>query len=55
MFDSNDVQKSEFVKSKFGIYGVCETSALIMAGFDSQLIYKKTSFDGVTIAVAISR
>lgn len=55
LFDSNDVQKSEFVKSKFGIYGVCEPSALIMAGFDSKLIYKKTSFDGVTIAVAISR
>ena len=55
LFDSNDVQKSEFVKSKFGIYGVCEPSALIMAGFDSKLIYKKTSFDGVTIAIAISR
>ena len=55
LFESNDVQKSEFVKSKFGIYGVCEPSALIMAGFDSKLIYKKTSFDGVTIAVAISR
>jgi cobalt-precorrin 5A hydrolase len=55
LFDSNDVQKSEFVKSKFGIYGVCEPSALIMAGFDSKLIYKKTTFDGVTIAVSISR
>ena len=47
--------KSEFVKSKFGIYGVCEPSALITAGFDSKLIYKKTSYDGVTIAVAISK
>ena len=54
LFESNDVQKSEFVKSKFGIYGVCEPSALIMAGFDSELIYKKTSYDGVTIAIAIS-
>lgn len=54
LFESNDVQKSEFVKSKFGIYGVCEPSALITAGFDSKLIYKKTSYDGVTIAVAIS-
>ena len=43
LFESNDVQKSEFVKSKFGIYGVCEPSALIMAGFNSKLIYKKTS------------
>ena len=55
LFESNDIQKSEFVKSKFGIYGVCEPSALINAGFDSKLIYKKTSFDGVTIAVAISK
>lgn len=55
MFESNDIQKSEFVKSKFGIYGVCEPSALITAGFDSKLIYKKTSFNGVTIAVAISK
>ena len=54
LFESNDVQKSEFVKSKFGIYGVCEPSALIMAGFDSKLIYKKTSYGGVTISVAIS-
>ncbi|WP_298499001.1 cobalt-precorrin 5A hydrolase [uncultured Methanobrevibacter sp.] len=55
LFESKDVQKSEFVKSKFGIYGVCEPSALIMAGFDSKLIYKKTSYDGVTISMAISK
>ena len=55
LFESNDIQKSEFVKSKFGIHGVCEPSALIMAGFDSKLIYKKTSYDGVTIAIAISK
>ena len=54
LFESKDIIKSEFVKSKFGIYGVCEPSALIMAGFDSKLIYKKTSYDGVTIAVAVS-
>ena len=54
LFESNDVSKSEFVYSKFGIYGVCEPSALIMAGFESKLIYKKTSYDGVTIAVAVS-
>jgi cobalt-precorrin 5A hydrolase len=55
LFESDDVSKSEFVKSKFGIYGVCEPSALIMAGFDSKLIYKKTSYDGVTVAIAISK
>ena len=54
LFKSEDVSKSDFVFSKFGIYGVCEPSALIMAGFDSKLIYKKTSYDGVTIAVAVS-
>lgn len=55
LFESQDIQKSEFVKSKFGIYGVCEPSALITAGFDSKLIYKKTSYDGVTIAIAVSK
>lgn len=53
LFQSEDVSKSEFVKSKFGIWGVCEPSALIMAGYDSKLIYKKTSYDGVTISIAI--
>ena len=55
LFRSEDVQKSEFVMSKFGIYGVCEPSALITAGFDSKLIYKKTAFDGVTVSVALSK
>ena len=55
LFESKYIQKSEFVKSKFGIYGVSEPSALITAGFDSKLIYKKTSYDGVTIAIAISK
>ena len=55
LFTSNDVQKSDFVYKKFGIYGVCEPSALITAGFDSKLIYKKTSYDGVTVAIALSK
>ena len=55
LFKSNLVQESEFVKSKFGIIGVCEPSALISAGFDSQLIYKKTAYDGVTISIAVSK
>ena len=53
LFKSEDVQESEFVMSKFGIPGVCEPSALITAGYDSELIYKKTAFDGVTISVAL--
>ena len=48
------IQKSDFVMSKFGIPGVCEPSALITAGYDSKLIYKKTAFDGVTVSVALS-
>ena len=55
LFSSKNVQKSEFVYSKFGIYGVCEPSALITAGFDSKLIYKKTQNDGVTISIAVSK
>ena len=55
LFTSTDVQKSDFVFEKFGIYGVCEPSALITAGFDSKLIYKKTSYDGVTVAIALSK
>lgn len=55
LFESNDIVKSDFVYSKFGIYGVCEPSALITAGFDSKLIYKKTSYDGVTVAIARSK
>ena len=54
LFTSDDIVKSNFVKSKFGIYGVCEPSALITAGFNSKLIYKKTSYDGVTVAIALS-
>lgn len=54
LFKSDDIQESEFVRSKFGIAGVCEPSALITAGYDSELIYKKTAFDGVTVSVALS-
>ena len=54
LFENNNVSKSEFVKSKFGIYGVCEPAALITAGFESKLIFKKTSYNGVTIAISVS-
>ena len=54
LFTNSDISKSEFVKSKFGIYGVCEPAALITAGFDSKLIFKKTSYSGVTIAISVS-
>ncbi|MDR0911246.1 MAG: cobalamin biosynthesis protein [Methanobrevibacter sp.] len=58
-FKCDDCSKSEFVKRKFNIDGVCEPVALIIGkkysnNNDSKLIYKKTAFNGVTIAVAIS-
>lgn len=46
---------SDFVYKKFGVGSICEPVATIKAGLDSDLIFKKTSFDGVTIAVAISK
>ena len=55
LLKSNELNESEFVKSKFGIGSVSEASALITAGFNSKLIYKKTAFNGVTIAIAISK
>lgn len=55
LFTSNDISHSKFVKKQFGIPGVCEPSALIIAGFDSELIYKKTAYNGVTIAIAVSK
>ena len=45
---------SEFVEKTFGIKGVCEPAALLIAGSNSKLIFKKTSYNGVTIAVAES-
>lgn len=49
-----DCSNSEFVEKKFGVQGVCEPAALIAAGENSKLISKKTAYDGVTIAVAVS-
>lgn len=51
---SKDCLKSDFVKKNFGVYGICEPSALIEAGNGSHLIHKKISYKGVTIAIAIS-
>lgn len=49
-----DCSHSKLVKEKFGIGGVCEPAALIAAGKNSRLVFKKTSYDGVTVAVAVS-
>ncbi|MBI5679383.1 MAG: cobalt-precorrin 5A hydrolase [Methanobacterium sp.] len=53
-FKDPQCAKSLFVEGKFGIPGVCEPSALIAAGNNSKLIFRKTAFNGVTIAVAVS-
>ena len=53
-FDDPNCSKSLFVKEKFGVSGVCEPSALIAAGENSKMIFKKTAFNGVTVAIAVS-
>ncbi|MTK63233.1 MAG: cobalt-precorrin 5A hydrolase [Methanobacterium sp.] len=53
-FTNPDMNDSEFVKSKFGIGGVCEPSSLIEAGKNSRLLLRKFSYDGVTVAIALS-
>lgn len=49
-----DCSSSEFVEKNFGVPGVCEPAALIVAGKNSKLISKKTAYNGVTVAVAVS-
>jgi len=53
-FTNPDMNDSEFVKSKFGIGGVCEPSSLIESGKNSKLILRKSTYDGVTVAIALS-
>jgi len=54
-FKNNDLSHSDFVMEKFGVPGVCEPSSLIAAGDGSTLILRKTSYNGVTVAVAASK
>ena len=44
--------KSNFVKEKIGVWGVCEPAALI-AGRKTQLILTKQKYPGVTVAIAL--
>lgn len=53
-FSFDDYSKSDFVEKTVGFKGICEPSAIIKAGKNSKLIYKKTAYNGVTIAVAVS-
>lgn len=54
-FNNTDLAHSDFVMEKFGVFGVCEPSSLLAAGNDSTLIFRKTVYDGVTVAVAVSK
>ncbi len=53
-FKDSQIQKSDFVMKQFGIKGVCEPASLIANGSNSKLIFKKTAYDGVTIAVSVN-
>ncbi|HHT9130820.1 MAG TPA: cobalt-precorrin 5A hydrolase [Candidatus Brocadiaceae bacterium] len=48
---AKEYSKSNFVKEKIGVWGVCEPAALI-AGRKTQLILKKQKYPGVTVAIA---
>jgi cobalt-precorrin 5A hydrolase len=54
-FKNDDLSRSNFVMEKFGVPGVCEPSSLIAAGKGSTLIFRKSSYNGVTVAVAVSK
>jgi cobalt-precorrin 5A hydrolase len=54
-FKHPDIKGSDFVFEKFGMSGVSEPSSLIAAGEGSTLIFRKTPYNGVTVAVAASK
>lgn len=53
-FNHPEIQESPFVMKTFGVPGICEPTALYVAGESSRLVYRKKSFDKVTVAVAVS-
>lgn len=53
-FNHDDCSHSPLVQREFGVQGVCEPVSLIKAGIKSRLILKKTAYDGVTVAIAVS-
>ncbi|MFQ5861953.1 MAG: cobalt-precorrin 5A hydrolase [Candidatus Brocadiales bacterium] len=46
-----EFSRSEFVKERIGVWGVCEPAAFL-AGRKTKLILKKQKFPGVTVAIA---
>jgi cobalt-precorrin 5A hydrolase len=53
-FNHGDCGHSPLVQREFGVQGVCEPVSLIKAGIKSRLILKKTAYNGVTVAIAVS-
>ena len=53
-FKHPQISKSQFVQKTFGVPGICEPAALLAAGKNARLIYRKTKFNKVTIAIAVS-
>ena len=51
-FSNNECSHSDFVMKQFGVKGVCEPASLIANDDNSHLIFKKTAYNGVTIAVS---
>lgn len=53
-FKNSECSTSKFVMKQFGIQGVCEPVSLISNTPTAHLIFKKTAYDGVTIAISES-
>lgn len=53
-YQNEECSESDFVMKQFGVKGVCEPTALIANGVRSHLIFKKTAYNGVTIAVSVN-
>ncbi|WP_455645939.1 cobalt-precorrin 5A hydrolase [Methanosphaera sp.] len=53
-YQNEECSKSDFVMKQFGVKGVCEPVCLISNGENSHLIFKKTAYNGVTIAVSVN-
>jgi cobalt-precorrin 5A hydrolase len=53
-FENVDCTPSDLVHREFGVSGVSEPVSLIRAGKQSRLILKKTAYNGVTVAIAVS-
>lgn len=51
-FDNNECSHSDFVMKQFGVKGVCEPACLLANDNNSHLIFRKTAYNGVTIAIS---